>query len=160
MSLFVCPSLCMSRSLLSRIKSVRKAGGIARTVSGMACYILSFTKFHAILGYFSHFWANFNMMGIKKHVLEPRNSLVILSCNFTHVFTQFHAYFMQFLRNLVYFPFLGEFQHVNKNISMLMLGIWSWQIGFLDTISEILIVSNTLTHSHTIFTNFSRFWLF
>ena len=170
----LCVSVCPSRSLLSCIKSVWKAGGIVRTVSAMACYIPSFKKFHARVhaisrnftqfsrnfGYFSHFWANFYMLGIKKHVLKLRNSLVILSCNFRHVFTQFHAYFMQFLRNLVYFPFLGEFQHVNKNISMLMLGIWSWQIGFLDTISEILIVSNTLTHSHTIFTNFSRFWLF
>ena len=51
-------------------------------------------NFHAIshnFGYFSHFWANFNMLGIKMHVLELRNSLVILSKNFTHVFTQFHT---------------------------------------------------------------------
>ena len=55
----------------------------------------NFTQFSRYLGYFSHFWANFNMLGIKKHVLELRNSLVILSYNFTHVFTQFHANFTQ-----------------------------------------------------------------
>merc|ERR1711954_258452 len=100
----------MSRSLLRRIKSVWKAGGIVRTVSARARYIPSFKKFHervhAIshnftqfprnLGYFSHFWANFNMLGIKMHVLELRNSLVILSKNFTPVFTQFHTIFTQF----------------------------------------------------------------
>ena len=105
MSLSVCPSVCPSRSLLRRIKSVWKAGGIVRTVLARACYIPSFKKFHARvhaisrnftqfsrnLGYFSHFWANFNMLGIKMHVLELRNSLVILSKNFTRVFTQFHA---------------------------------------------------------------------
>merc|ERR1711954_345620 len=51
----------------------------------------NFTQFLRNFGYFSHFWANFNMLGIKMHVLELRNSLVILSKNFTHVFTQFHA---------------------------------------------------------------------
>merc|ERR1712082_184669 len=50
-----------------------------------------FTQFQCNFGYFGLFWANFNMLGIKKHVLEPRNSLVILSQNFTRVFTQFHA---------------------------------------------------------------------
>ena len=63
----------------------------------------NFTQISRYLGYFSHFWANFNMLGIKKHVLEPRNSSVILSRNFTHLFTQFHANFMQFSRNLDYF---------------------------------------------------------
>ena len=95
----------MSRSLLSCIKSVWKAGGIVRTLSARAFYIPSFTKFHARVhaiscnfmqfsrnfGYFSHFWANFNMLGIKMHVLELRNSLVILSYNFMHPFMQFHA---------------------------------------------------------------------
>ena len=36
---------------------------------------------HAIshdFGYFSLFWANFNMFGIKKHVLELRKSFVVL----------------------------------------------------------------------------------
>ena len=82
----------LSRSLLSCIKSVWKAGGIVRTVSARAFYIPSFTKFHARVhaisrnftqfshywGYFSHFWANFNMLGIKKHILELKNSLVVL----------------------------------------------------------------------------------
>merc|ERR1711954_356338 len=38
----------------------------------------NFTQFSRNLDYFSHFWANFNMLGIKKHVLELRNSLVVL----------------------------------------------------------------------------------
>ena len=52
----------------------------------------TFTHFHALphaisrnfhtiscnFGYFSHFWANINMLGIKKHVLELRNSFVVL----------------------------------------------------------------------------------
>ena len=38
----------------------------------------NFTQFSRNFGYFSHFGANFNMLGIKKHVLEPRNSLVML----------------------------------------------------------------------------------
>ena len=68
--------------------------------------------FHAIsciLGYFSLFGPNFNMLGIKMHVLELRNSLVILSRNFLHPFTQFHAIFMQFW---LFQSFLGQFQHV------------------------------------------------
>ena len=123
MSLSVCPS----RSLLSCIKSVWKAGGILRTVSARAFYIPSFTKFHARvhaisrnftqfshnLDYFSHFWANFNMLRIKKHVLELRNPLGIDSCNFTHVFMQFHANFTQFSHNLDYFS------HFWANFNML-----------------------------------------
>ena len=38
----------------------------------------NFTQFSRNLGYFSHFWANFNMLGIKRHILELRNSLVVL----------------------------------------------------------------------------------
>merc|ERR1712025_120315 len=45
----------------------------------------NFTQFSPHFGYFSHFWANFNMLSIKMHVLELRNSLVILSKNFTRV---------------------------------------------------------------------------
>ena len=106
----------MSRSLLSYIKSIWKAGGIVRTVSARAFYIPSFKKIHARVhaisrnfGYFSHFWANFYMLGIKMHVLELRNSLVMLSRNFTHVFTQYYAMFNQF--GLIQ-QFLGQFQHV------------------------------------------------
>ena len=73
----------------------------------------NFTQFSRNLGYFSHFWANFNMLGIKKHVLEPRNSSVILSRNFTHLFMQFHANFTQFSRNLDYFS------HFWANFNML-----------------------------------------
>ena len=39
----------------------------------------NFTQFSRNFGYFSHFWANFNMLGIKKHLLELRNSLVVLA---------------------------------------------------------------------------------
>ena len=38
----------------------------------------NFIKISHNLGYFGHFWANFNMLGIKKHVLQLRNSLVVL----------------------------------------------------------------------------------
>merc|ERR1712081_103488 len=69
----------------------------------------NFTQFSSYLGYFSHFWANFNMLGIKMHVLELKNSLVILSKNLTGVFTQFHAIFTQFG---LFQLFLGQFQHV------------------------------------------------
>ena len=122
--------LCLSRSLLSCIKSVWKAGGIVRTVSARAFYIPTFTKFHAHvhaisrnftqfshnLGYFSHFWANFNMLRIKKHVLELRNPLVIYSRNFTHIFTQFHTisrkFHAIFTQLGLFEPFVGQFQHV------------------------------------------------
>ena len=72
-----------------------------------------FTQFLRNLGFFSHFWANFNMFGIKKHVLEPRNLSVILSRNLTHLFMQFHANFTQFSRNL------GYFSHFWANFNML-----------------------------------------
>merc|ERR1712081_162310 len=39
----------------------------------------NFTQFSRYLGYFSHFWANFNTLGIKKHVLELKNSMLILA---------------------------------------------------------------------------------
>ena len=63
-------------------------------------------------GYFSHFWANFNMLGIKMHVTELRNSMVILSRTFTHSFMQCHAIFTQFQTNLAILAILGQFQHV------------------------------------------------
>ena len=158
-SLCVFVSLCvrMSRSLLSRIMSVWKAGGTVRTVSAMACYIPTFKKFHARvhaisrnftqfsrnLGYFSHFWANFNMLGIKKHVLEPRNSLVILSRNFTHLFMQFHANFTQFSRNLGYFhQFLVSFN---------MFGIKKHELG-----NSLVTLSHMPTHTLTHHTHFSH----
>ena len=37
------------------------------------------TQFSRNFGYFSHYWANFNMFGIKKYVLKLRNSLVVLT---------------------------------------------------------------------------------
>ena len=74
--------------------------------------MLSFMQFHTIshnLCYFSQFWANFNILGIKMHVLELRNSMVIFSCTFTHSFMSFHGIFTQFW---LYQPFQGQFQHV------------------------------------------------
>ena len=56
----------------------------------------NFTQFSRNFGYFCHFWANFNMLGIKLHVLKLRNSMVILSCTFRQSFTQLHAIFTQF----------------------------------------------------------------
>ena len=56
-------------------------------------------NFHAIsrnFGYFSHFWANFNMLGIKMHVLQLRNSMEIFSHTFMHSLMQFYAIFTQF----------------------------------------------------------------
>merc|ERR1711954_270448 len=56
-------------------------------------------NFHAIsrnFGYISHFWANFNMLGIKMHALQLRNSMEIISHTFTHSLMQFYGIFMQF----------------------------------------------------------------
>merc|ERR1712081_15998 len=38
----------------------------------------NFMQFSRNLDYFRHFWANFNMLGIKKHILKLRNSLMVL----------------------------------------------------------------------------------
>ena len=69
-------------------------------------------NFHAIshnLGYSSHFWGNFNMLGIKMHELRVTNSRVMLSCTFMHFFMHPHTIFTQFW---LFQPFLGQFQHV------------------------------------------------
>ena len=69
-------------------------------------------NFHAIscnFGYFSHFWANFIMLGIKMSLLELRNSMVILSGTPSQNFRQFSCKFMQYR---LFQPFLGQFQHV------------------------------------------------
>ena len=68
-----------------------------------------FTQFSRNFSYFSQFWANFNMLGIKMHVLELSNSIVILSHTFTHSVTQYHTIFTQFW---LFQPFLGQFQRV------------------------------------------------
>merc|ERR1712239_66173 len=61
----VCLFVCPSRSLLRRIKSVWKTGGIVRTVSAMACYIPSFKKFHARVHAISrNFHAIFTQFGL------------------------------------------------------------------------------------------------
>ena len=107
-------------------------------------------NFNAILcnfGYFSHFWANFNMLGIKMHVLELRNSLVILSKNFMCVFTQFHAIFTQFR---LFQPFLGQFQYVGYQNAC------TWAEKFNG---DTFIHFHTLLHAllHTVSRNFSYF---
>ena len=157
----VCVSVRMSRSLLSCIKSVWKAGGIVRTVLVRACYIPSFKKFHARvhaisrnftqfsrnLGYFSHFWANFNMLGIKMHVLELRNSMVILSRTFTHSLTQLHAISHNFC----------FFSHFWANFNM--LGI---KMHVLELRNSLVILSKNFTRVftqfHAISHNFHAIW--
>ena len=92
----VCVSFC-SHWFLSHVKSNWGVWDIFGAGLAKACRILSFTQFHAIsrnFSYFSHFWYNFNMLGIKMHVLKLRDSLVIFSQTFTHfhtIFTQFHT---------------------------------------------------------------------
>ena len=49
------------------------------------------------------------MLGIKVHVLDMKNSMVILLRTLTHSFRQFHTISMQVL---LLVPFLGQFQHV------------------------------------------------
>ena len=88
----VCVSFC-SHWFLSHVKSNWGVWDIFGAGLAKACRILSFTQFHAIscnFSYFSHFWANFNMLGIKMHVLELWTSMVIPSHIFTHSLTQFH----------------------------------------------------------------------
>ena len=46
-------------------------------------------NFHAIWAISAIFWANFNMLGIRMHVLKLRNALVVFSHNLTHEFMQF-----------------------------------------------------------------------
>ena len=59
----------------------------------------NFTQFSHNFGYLSKFWGNFNIFGIKMHVLELNNSMVILS----HTFTTPSCKFMQFSCNFSYF---------------------------------------------------------
>ena len=106
----VCVCLYVSCWFLCRVKSVWGIWGIVGTGSARGCCILSFLQFHSLLhkiscnchaishifGYFSHFLANFNMLGIKMHVLKLWNSMGILSCIIIHSFTQLQAIFMQF----------------------------------------------------------------
>ena len=97
-SLFVRPSVRMSRSLLSCIKSVWKAGGIIRTVSARAFYIPSFTKFHARVhamsrnftqfGLFQPFLGQFQHVGYQNAFTQAEK---FNGDNFTHPFTQFHT---------------------------------------------------------------------
>ena len=117
--LCLCLFVCLSRSLLSSIMSIWKAGGIIRTVSAMACYILSFTKFHAI----SHkFHAILAISAISGPISTYWVSKSMYSSLETH-WWYFHAIsrmcsrnFMQISCNFTQFglfqPFLGQFQHV------------------------------------------------
>ena len=106
----------------------------------------NFTQFSRNLGYFSHLWANFNMLGIEMHVLQLRNSMLILSC--TPLFN-----FMQFSHNFTQFWLLQPFW-ANFNI----FGI---QVHVLELINSMVIFSHTFMHSLTkfqaIFTQFQLF---
>ena len=96
-SVCLCPCVCW---FLSPVKSVWGVWGIIGTWLGKGMLYFEFhAPLHAIscnFGYFSHFLANFNMLGIKMHVLELRNSMVILPPTFAHSLMQFPAIFMQF----------------------------------------------------------------
>ena len=116
----LCLSVCMSRSLLSRIKSVWKAGGTVRTVSAMACYIPTFKKFHARVhaisrnfhAIFTQFWLFQPFLGQFQHV-GYQNACTraekFIGNTFTQFHTPLHAIFTQFG---LFQPFLGQFQHV------------------------------------------------
>ena len=152
--------------------------------------MLVIMQFSRKFGYFSHFWANFNMLGIKMHVLKLRNSMMILSHIFTRSFIQFQAIFMQFW---LFQSILGQFQHVwyqnagtlaekfNGDTFMHFLrtpsrnfthfGYFShfWanfnmlgiKMHVLELRNSIAILSRTFIHSLTQFhTIFTQFWLF
>ena len=89
----------------------------------------------AVFEYFTH-WANFNMLGIKMHILELRNSMVVLSNTFRHSLTQFHAILTRFW---LFQPFLGQFQHVG------------YQKHVLELRNSMVILSHTFLHSLTQF---------
>ena len=116
-----------------------------------------FTHFSRTLGYFCQFWANFNMFGIKKHVLELGSSLVILSQTSTHSFRQSHPLFSHFSN------IWGYFHHILANFNM--LGI---KKHVLEWGSSLVILSHTFTHSfthfhtlsHTLQTLFTHFGLY
>ena len=59
----------------------------------------SHTLLHAFSGNFHAIWVildKFNMLVIKRHVLELRNSIMILSQTVIHCSTHFRAIYMQF----------------------------------------------------------------
>ena len=88
-------------------------------------------NFHSIscnFDYFSHFWANVNIFGTKKHIVQLRNSLCTPSCNFT----QFSCNFTQFR---LFQPFWGQFQHVGYQNAC------NWAENFK---------SDTFTHFYTL----------
>ena len=113
----------MSRSLLSRIMSIWKARGMVRTLSAMACYIPSFTKFHAHIHAISH---NFHAIWAISAIFGPISTCWVSKSKYWSLeirgdtFTQFHALlhaisrkfqaiFMQFR---LFQPFVGQFQQV------------------------------------------------
>ena len=112
-SVCLCPCVCW---FISPVKSVWGVWGIIGTWIGKG---MLYFEFHAPLhiisdnfGHFSHFFANLNMMDIKMHVFELRNSMVTLSNTFKHFFMQFNTIFMQFHTILAILAILGQFQHV------------------------------------------------
>ena len=109
-----------------------------------------FTQFHTIshnchpiscnFGYFSHFLENFNMLGIKMHVLELRNSMMILSHTFTHSLTQFHAIFTQFHATFRQFQAISDISAIFGTISTCWVSkymslSWEFQWWYFHTLS-------------------------
>ena len=148
-SVCLCPCVCW---FLSPVKSVWGIWGIIGTWLGKGMLYFEFhAPLHAIscnFGYFSHFLANFKMLGIKMHVFKLRNSMVTLSNTFKDFFMQFHAIFMQFHASN-----FGYFSHFWANFNM--LGI---KMHVLKLRNSMGILSRTFTHSlmqfHAIFAQF------
>ena len=76
----LCVFVCPSRSLLSCIKSVWKAGGIVRTVSARAFYIPSFKKFHARVHAISR---NFHAIWAISAIFGPISTCWVSKCMYS-----------------------------------------------------------------------------
>ena len=103
---------------------------------------MAYSEFHTIsrnFSYFSHFWANFNMLGIKMHVLELRNSMVILSRTPSRNFMQFSCNFSYFSHFWAIFNMFG-----NKML-------------VLELRNSVVILSTNFTQFSQ---DFTQFWLF
>ena len=88
------------------------------------------------LCYFSHFWTNFNILGIKMHVLQLRNSIVILSRTLPHSLMQFHAIFMQFHTILAISAIFGPISTCWVSKSMYSSQEIHWQYFWAEAISS------------------------
>merc|ERR1711954_246563 len=109
-----------------------------------------FTHFHALphtiscnvmqFGLFQPFLANFNMLGMKMHVLKERNSMMILSNNFHTFSCNFHAISGNF----------SYFSHFWDNFNMLSIKMY-----VLELRNSMVILSHTsFMHIHAFFLQF------